>query len=95
MNISASTAVRRPAPRPTTNRRLRPFKSRNEEEKRVFLSSRMDRTFGRDPLTAYMPKKATGQSALLDHPFQGNAFFDEHDRNVIADRIQHLSVVSD
>jgi hypothetical protein len=30
----------------------------------------------------------------LDDSFQGNAFFDEHDRNVFSDWIQYLSVGS-
>ena len=30
----------------------------------------------------------------LDDSFQGNAFFDEHDRNIFSDWIQYLSVGS-
>jgi hypothetical protein len=40
-------------------------------------------------------KESGCYQVLLDYAFKGNAFFDEHDRNVFADRIQYLPVTPD
>jgi hypothetical protein len=40
-------------------------------------------------------EKEKDDASLLDHSFQRNAFFDEHDGNIFSDRVQYLPVASD
>jgi hypothetical protein len=66
-SISACTAERRPALRPTANRRLRPLARLNDhrDDTGPLPHHAWNRTFGGEVLTAYLPKQVAAGSALL------------------------------
>jgi len=88
MNISVNIVERRRAPRRTTARRPAPLLRLNNDFWVISIpcptSQKGDKTFECEGQLWIHQKE---EAARLDQPFKGNAFFDEHDRNVFADRI--------